>query len=65
MNFLKGILMRFRKWNNSRRSLVSLRFRKGLPRLVAYEKYEKSIKWILRILTSIGIISSVFTLPFW
>lgn len=65
IKFFRKILIEFRKWNNFRRSFISLRFRKGLPRLIVHEKYEKLIKWTLRILVIIGILSSILTLPFW
>jgi len=44
------------------KSFISIRWHKFLPRLIIHEKYEKLVKWILRILTLIGIISSAFTL---
>lgn len=54
--------MKKQKFKPSRKSLISIRWKKFLPRLIIHEKYEKFIKWALRVLTLIGIISSVITL---
>ncbi len=51
--------MKEEKLKVSIKSLVSIRFNKYIPRLVLHEKYEKYVKWFLRIATCIGIISSL------
>lgn len=53
------------KWKISLKSVISLRWHKHLPRLVIHEKYEKYVKWTLRALILIGIISSVIAFPVW
>lgn len=53
------------KWKIKRKSLISVRWQKHLPRLVIHEKYEKTTKWFLRILTACAIISSVIAFPIW
>lgn len=40
-----------------------LRWGKPFPRLVLHEKHEEKIRWSLRILTAVGIITSLITLP--
>lgn len=40
-------------------------FKGGLPRLYLHEKQEKVVRWSLRILTGVGIILSVFSLPWY
>lgn len=40
-------------------------FKGGLPRLYLHEKSEKVIRWVLRGLTIIGIILSIFSLPWY
>lgn len=53
------------KWHIALSSLVSLRWKKGIPKLVFHEKFEPWIKWILRFLTIVGIASSVVAFPNW
>lgn len=53
------------KWKVSLRSLVDLKFRKGLPKLVIHEQYEGIVKWSIRILTAVGIVISVISIPSW
>ena len=53
------------KWKISLKSLISMRWQNHLPRLVIHEKYEKFVKWFLRILTLFGIVSSVIAFPIW
>jgi hypothetical protein len=57
--------MRIKKgdWIIDTKTLFRFEFRKGLPKLIVHEKYEKAIKWILRILTFIGIVTSIISLP--
>jgi len=57
--------MKHGDWNISLKSLISFKWEKGLPRLVVHEKYEKKVKWLLRILTCIGILSSILAFPVW
>lgn len=47
------------------KSLLRIRWGKNIPKLVVHEKYEKVIKWTLRILTLIGIVSSIITFHVW
>ena len=42
-----------------------LRFENHLPRLFLHEKREKLVRWVLRALTTIGIITSVITLDWY
>lgn len=53
------------KWKISLKSLISLKWQNHLPRLVIHEKYEKFAKWFLRLLTLIGVVSSVIVFPIW
>jgi hypothetical protein len=52
-------------WKIDSKSLVRIHWGKYYPKLIIHEKFEKHIKWILRILTGIGIITSFLTLPYW
>ena len=52
-------------WRVSLRSLVSVRIRGGIPRLVVHEKYHGYVKWTLRGLAVLGIASSVIMFPEW
>lgn len=51
-----------RNWPVFIRGLVHVRWERGLPRLVIHEQYQQLIKWTLRILWLIGVVSSVATL---
>jgi hypothetical protein len=53
------------KWHNRRKTLVTLRWKRGIPRLVIHEKYEKIVKWSLRVFAVVGIISSILYIPTW
>ncbi len=53
------------RWHNRRKTLITLRWNRGIPRLVIHEKYQKTIKWCLRGLAVAGIISSVIFIPVW
>ena len=46
-----------------RRFSGRIRIDKKKKRIILHEKYEKAVKYILRALTFIGIVSSVLTLP--
>jgi hypothetical protein len=65
MKLLRNAYIKIRNrltlWNNQRRDFIRLEIRNKIPRLVVHEKYENTIKWILRILTIIGILSSIIT----
>ena len=65
MRYLRTTKRKIRSWNNHRRSLVSLRWKRWLPRLVIHEKYEAVTKWLVRILTLAGIILSIGFIPIW
>jgi hypothetical protein len=51
-----------RNWPAYLRSLVHVRWERGLPRLVVHERYEAPIKWTLRVLWFVGVCTSVLTL---
>lgn len=53
------------RWHNRRKTLITLRWKRGIPRLVIHEKYQKTVKWSLRGLAVAGIISSVILIPAW
>lgn len=53
------------RWHNRRKTLITLRWDRGIPRLVIHEKYEKHAKWFLRILTLIAIVTSIGFIPIW
>lgn len=53
------------KWKIYLRSFISVRWQKHLPRLVIHERYERIVKWLLRVLILIGIISSIIAFPVW
>lgn len=55
--------MKHRGWKIRLSSLISVRLVRGLPRLVVHEKYERVVKWVLRILTLVGVLTSLATLP--
>ncbi len=61
-NFVfKSILL----WRKNKGRFFYISFKKGIPKIHVNEYYEKWIKWILRILTLVGIISSVFAFSQW
>lgn len=51
------------KWKVDTSTFIRMEWKKPFPKLVLHEKYEKGVKWILRILTLIGIATSILTLP--
>ena len=57
--------MRVGKWKMKLRSVISIRWKLPLPRLVIHEKYERGVKWILRTLAAFGIVSSVIAFSTW
>ena len=52
-------------WDVSLRSLISMRWKNHLPRLVLHEKFEKHAKWTARVITALAILSSVIAFPAW
>lgn len=50
-------------WNNRRKLVIRIETRNKIPRLILHERHEQKIKWILRILTLIGITSSLLVIP--
>jgi hypothetical protein len=46
-------------------SLVNIEWRNKTPRLIVHEKYENIIKWVLRIFTFIGIVTSIISLEWY
>lgn len=59
--------MKFRKgdWQYNSNSFINVEWRKGIPRLIIHEKFEKAAKWILRSVIAIGIITSILTLEWY
>lgn len=51
-------------WKVDSRTLIRVEWRKYYPKLVIHEKFEKYVKWILRILTFVGILTSFLVLPY-
>ena len=58
--------MKFRKgnWKIDSKTLIRLEWNKCVPKLIIHEKYEKIVKWTLRILSFIGITTAFLTLPY-
>lgn len=58
--------MKFRKgnWKIDSKSLIRLEWNKYIPKLIVHEKYEKIVKWILRIISFIGITTAFLTLSY-
>lgn len=50
-------------WRGFRQKYFYFSIKEGKFRLHINDRYEVAVKWILRILTAIGIISSVLTIP--
>lgn len=63
--FVRMVRRRARAINNRRRSLVSVEIHGGIPNLVLHEKYERKVKFVLRLLMGVGILVSVLTIPVW
>lgn len=53
------------KWRISLKSLIWFRWQNHLPRLVIHEKYERQVKWILRILAITAIATSLLAFEVW
>lgn len=56
--------IRHGKFKIDSRSLIRLEWRKFYPKLIIHEKFEKHVKWILRIFTGLGILTSFLVLPY-
>ena len=54
--------IKLENWEIDTSTFVRIEWHKPFPKLVLHEKYEKIVKWILRILTLIGIATSIITL---
>jgi len=52
-------------WIIETKSLFQVKWNKYYPVFIIHEKYQKKIKWILRILTFIGITTSIITMPWY
>jgi hypothetical protein len=46
-------------------TLLRIEFKGIVPKLIVHERFEKHIKWIIRIITLIGIATSVITIDKW
>lgn len=58
--------MKFKKgnWKIDSKSLIRLEWNNKIPKLVIHEKYENIVKWILRTLSFIGIITAFLTFSY-
>jgi len=50
-------------WKVDSKTLMRIEWRFPFPKIIFHEKFEKQVKWTLRILTLIGIGTSVISLP--
>lgn len=50
-------------WKVDLTTLIRIEWRKPFPKIVIHEKFEKYVKWTLRVLTFIGIGTSLVSLP--
>ena len=51
-------------WVVDSKSLIRVYWNKYYPKFVIHEKFEKHVKWVLRILAGTGILTSLLTLPY-
>ena len=65
INVRHGSAMKVGDWDVSIRSLISVRWKNRVPRLVLHEKFEKLAKWTARGITTAAILSSVIAFPTW
>jgi hypothetical protein len=58
--------MKFKKgnWRIDSQTLIRLEWAKYYPKLIVHEKFEKYVKWVLRILTAIGILTCFLTFSY-
>lgn len=58
--------MKIRKgnWKIDLKSLIRIEFKNYIPRIIVHEKFEKYVKWVLRILSIIGIATSFLTFDY-
>lgn len=59
---MRGPAIKHGGWRTAVGSFLSVRWERGVPRLVVHEKYEAVVKWTLRVLTAIGILSALVAL---
>jgi hypothetical protein len=52
-------------WKINTSTLIRFEIRKGIPKLIIHEKFENSIKWILRFIAFVGIATSIITIDKW
>jgi len=52
-------------WNNRRRYFVRVEIRNRIPTMVLHSKYESNIKWLLRTITLVAVLSSVVSLAWY
>ncbi len=57
--------MKVGDWDVSVRSLISVRWKNHIPRLVLHEKFEKQAKCVARSITAVAILGSVIAFPAW
>jgi len=65
MKWLRRLSARLRLANNRRRSMISVEFRRWVPRLRVNEKHEGRVKWTLRIITGLGIVTGAIAFPWY
>lgn len=56
--------VRYGKYKIDLRSLIRLEWRKFYPKLIVHEKFEKYIKWTLRVSSICSVLISFFVLPY-
>jgi len=47
------------------KTLVSVEIKRGIPRLIIHEKFERAVKWVLRVLAAVGIAVSAVSFRAW
>jgi hypothetical protein len=57
--------MKVGHWDVKLRSLISVTWKRHLPRLVVHEKFQKHVKWTTRVITALTVLASVITFPVW
>jgi|AntAceMinimDraft_17_1070374.scaffolds.fasta_scaffold03516_4 hypothetical protein len=55
--------MKYGNWEISLKSVIKIQWKKSIPRLVIHEKYEKFLKWFLRLITIFSILTSLIIFP--
>lgn len=64
-HLIRKVRRKFLAFNNLRRSFVSIELHSNIPRFVLHEKYEGKVKWTLRLMTALGIVLSLISIPVW